>query len=109
MRQSPERELKGGELGERRSERFERKDNRIVERRRGRPEARNERGYQNTQSVRRSRERSLGRPMRDFINTISGGFSGKESSSARKKILENCQNSQSCFEKKNFATNAFYI
>jgi len=88
MRQSPERELRGGELGERRSERFERKDNRRVERRDerrgGRSKARNERGYQNTQLVRRSRERSLERPMRGFINTISGGFSRKESSSARK-------------------------
>jgi len=87
-RQSPEREPRGGELGEMRLERFERKDNMRVERRDerrgGRPEARNERGYQNTQSVRRSRERSLGRPVRGFINTNSGGFSEKKSSSARK-------------------------
>ena len=55
------------------------------ERRGGRPEGRNEIGYQNTQSTRRSRERSLGRLVRGFINTISGGFSGKESLSARKQ------------------------
>ena len=93
MKQSPKREPRSGELGERRSERFKRKDNRRVERRDerrgGRPEARNERGYQNKQSVRRSRERSLGRPVRDFINTMLGGFSGKESSSARKQYWSN--------------------
>jgi len=89
-RQSSEREPKGGELGEGRIKRFERKDNRRIERRderrEGRSEARNERSYQNAQSIRRSRERSLGRPVRGFINTISGGFYGKESSSARNNI-----------------------
>jgi len=89
LRLSPERGLRGGEIGERRVERFERRENKRIEkrddRRSGRPEGRNDRTYQNTQSVRRSRERSLGRPVRGFINTISGGFSGKESSSARKQ------------------------
>ena len=89
VRQSPERELRGGEIGEKRVERFERKDSRRVEKRdkrkKGRPEGRSDRVYQNTQSVRRSRERSLRRPVRGFINTISGGFFGKESSSARKQ------------------------
>jgi len=89
LRLSPKRGLRGGEIGERRVERFERRENKRVEkrddRRGGRPKGRNDRTYQNTQSVRRSRERSLGRPVRGFINTISGGFSGKESSSARKQ------------------------
>ncbi|XP_068483323.1 uncharacterized protein [Phaseolus vulgaris] len=86
---SPERGSRGGEMGQRRVERFERRDEKRVEkrddRRDGRPERRSDRVYQNTQSVRRSRERSLGRPVRGFINIISGGFSGKESSSARKQ------------------------
>ena len=89
IRLSPERGSRGGEMGQRRVERFERRDEKRVEkrndRRDGRPERRSDRVHQNTQSVRRSRERSLGRPIRGFINTISGGFSGKESSSARKQ------------------------
>ncbi|XP_068461731.1 uncharacterized protein [Phaseolus vulgaris] len=89
IRLSPERGSKGGEMGQRRVERFERRDEKRVEkrsdRRDGRLERRSDRDHQNTQSVRRSRERSLGRPVRGFINTISGGFSGKESSSARKQ------------------------
>jgi len=80
---SPERGVRGEEIGERRVERFERRENKRVEkrddRRVGRLEERSGRVYQNTKSVRRSRERSLGRPVRGFINTISGGFSGKES------------------------------
>ncbi|XP_068497948.1 uncharacterized protein [Phaseolus vulgaris] len=90
---SPERDVRGRELGERRVERFERRENKRVEkrdeRRIGRPDERGDRIYQNTQSVRRSRERSLGRPVRGSINTISGGFSGKESSSARKQHWRN--------------------
>ena len=70
------------------------------ERRGGRPEARNERGYQSTQSVRRSRERSLGRPVRGFINTISGGFSGKESSSARKQYWRNARTVNHVFKRR---------
>ena len=85
MRLSPERGLRGGEIGERRVERFERRENKRVEKRDDRRGGRPNRVYQNTQSVRRSREQSLGRPVRGFINTISGGFSGKESSSARKQ------------------------
>ena len=100
MRKSPKREPRGGKLGERRSERFERKDNRRVERRGGRPEARNERGYQNTQLVRRSREICLGRPVRGFINTISGGFSGKESSSARKQYWRNVRTINHVFKRR---------
>ncbi len=100
MRKSSEREPRGGKLGERRSERFERKDNRRVERRGGRPEARNERGYQNTQSTRRSRERSLGRLVRGFINTISGGFSGKESLSARKQYWRNVRTINHVFKRR---------
>jgi len=93
IRQSPKSDTRNGELGEMRIKRFKRKDNRRVERRYerrgGRPETRNERGYQSTQSVRRSRERSLGRPVRGFINTILGGFFGKESSLARKQYWRN--------------------
>jgi len=100
MRKSPKREPRGGKLGERRSERFERKDNRRVERRGGRPEARNERGYQNTQLVRRSREICLGRPVRGFINTISGGFFGKESSSARKQYWRNVRTINHVFKRR---------
>jgi len=71
-----------------------------VERRGGRPKARNERGYQNTQSVRRSREKSLGRPVRGFINTISGGFSGNESSTTRKQYWRNVITVNHVFKKR---------
>jgi len=104
MRQSSNKELRGGELGEMRSERFERKDNRRVERRDerrgGRPEGRNQRGYQNIQLARRSRERSLGRLVRGFINTILGGFSGKESSSARKQYWRSVRTINHVFKRR---------
>jgi len=52
MRLSPEKDVRGGEIGERRVERFERRENRRVEkrddRRGGRPEGRGDRVYQNT-------------------------------------------------------------
>ena len=115
-RQSPERGPRGGELEEMRLERFEGKDNRIIERmdrREGRPEERrNGRSYQNAQSVRRSRERSLGRPVGGFINTISGGFSGKESSSARKQYWRNVRSVNHVFKKRTlppmFFTNEYF-
>jgi len=104
MRQSSEKELRSREVGERRVERFERKDNRRLERRNeirgGRPEGRNERGYQNTQSTRRSRERSLGRPVRGFINTILRGFSGKELPSVRKKYWRSVRTVNHVFKRK---------
>jgi len=85
-------------------ERFERRENRRVEkrddRRGGRPEGRGDRVYQNMQSVRRSRERSLGRPVRGFINTISGGFSGKESSSARKEYWRSIRTINHIFKRR---------
>ena len=85
-------------------ERFERKDNRRVEkkdeRRIGRPEGRGDKVYQNTQSVRQSRERSLGRPLRGFINTISGGFSGKESSLARKQYWRSVRTINHIFKRR---------
>jgi len=70
------------------------------DRREGRPERRGDRFYQNTQSVRRSRERSLGRPVRGFINTISGGFSGKESSSGRKQHWRSIKTINHIFKKR---------
>ena len=104
IRQSPEREPRIGHLRERRSERFERKDNERVERRDerrgGRHETINERGYQSTQSIRRSGKRSLGRPVRGFINTISGGFSGKELSSARKQYWRNAKTVNHVFKRR---------
>ncbi|XP_068466501.1 uncharacterized protein [Phaseolus vulgaris] len=103
-RQSPERGSRGGELEEMRLERFQGKDNRRIERmdrREGRPEERrNGRSYQNAQSIRRSRERSLGRPVRGFINTISGGFSGKESSSVRKQYWRSVRSVNHVFKKR---------
>ncbi|XP_068483271.1 uncharacterized protein [Phaseolus vulgaris] len=100
---SPERDTRGRELGERRFERLERREKQVEkrdERRVGRPDERRDRIYQNTQSVRRSRERSLGRPVRGFINTISGGFSGKESSSARKQHWRNIRSVNHVFKRR---------
>jgi len=65
---SPEHREK--RYGNKREERFRRRDERRVERI-------EERNNQSPQS-RRSRERSLGRPVRGFINTIYRGFAGGE-------------------------------
>ncbi|XP_068482612.1 uncharacterized protein [Phaseolus vulgaris] len=102
LRMSPGRRVQGIEAGERRVERVER-EKRIDKkdgRRSGRSEERNNRVYQNTQPMRRSRERSLGRPVRGFINTISGGFSGKESSSARKQHWRSIRTINHIFKKR---------
>jgi len=98
MRLSPERVLK------RRGEGYERREDRRIEKREDRREEglerRGAKGYQNTQSVRQSRERSLGRPVRGFINTISGGFSGKTSSSERKQHWRSIRTINHIFKKR---------
>jgi len=90
MRQSLEQEQRGRKYVERREERPERRDIRKIERneerRERRVERRNERSYHSPQRMRKSRERSLGRPVRGFINTISRGFSGGEFSAQERNI-----------------------
>jgi len=94
MRRSPEKEPRGREMGEMRDEQFKRRDNRRIkrrgEKRERRMEERNERSYHSSQPIRRSRERSLGRPVRGFINTISGGFFRKRVLIYKKSTLEKC-------------------
>ena len=65
-------------------------------------------GYHSHQR-RRSRERSLGRPVRGFINTTSEGFAGGGmSSSARKRHLRNVRTVNHAFKKEKFTTNVVY-
>jgi len=97
-RHSPEPRGKGY-VG-RREERFERRDDSRCERKEGRMERRDERGYHNPQR-RKSCGRSLTRPVRSFINTISRGFvGGGMSSSARKRHLMNARFVNHIFKKR---------
>ena len=69
------------------------------ERREERVERREERNHKSPQR-RKSCEQCLERPVRGFISTISGGFTGGGvSSSARKKHLRNIQTINTIFKK----------
>jgi len=74
-----------------------------VERREGRMEIRDKRGYHSPQR-RRSREQSLGRPVRSFEGFAGGGMS----SVTRKKHLRNARVVSHVFKKEKFATNVVY-
>jgi len=81
--QSLEQDVRSRDHGGRRGEKFGRAtdiQNNQNERRGGRDEKRDLRdgGSHLHSQKRRSRQRSLGRPVKGFINTISGGFAEKE-------------------------------